>query len=132
MGSIWESIGFTRWPILFCLGVLVLLGLWSVFKLFRPGASPDLRTKAWLDGVLVWGLLGFLFGLLGAVMGIILTFQAIEAAGAVRATAMAPGIKSTLLSLGFGTVTLGIALFFWYVLQLRWRLLEAASATSQD
>jgi hypothetical protein len=132
MGSIWESIGFTRWPISFCLAVLVLLGLWSVFKLFRTGASPDLRTKAWLDGVLVWGFLGFLFGLLGAVVGIIVTLQAIEAAGAVRATVMAPGIKSTLLSSGFGTVTRGIALFLWYVLQLRWRLLEAASATTHD
>ena len=132
LGVLWTSTGFTRWPISFCLAVLVLLGLWSAFRLFRSGASPDLRTKAWLDGVLVWGGLGFLFGLLGVVLGIIRTLQAVEAAGGFRGTAMAPGIKSTLSSSGFGTVTLGIALFLWYVLQLRWRLLEAASTTAQD
>jgi len=132
MGMLWSSIGFTRWPISFCLAVLVLLGLWSGSKLFPAGASPDLRTKAWLDGVLVWGALGFLFGLLGVVMGIIRIFQAVEAAGGFRGPAMAPGIRNTLLSSGYGTVTLGIALFLWYVLQLRWRLVQAASTTTQD
>ncbi len=67
MGSNWEAIGFTRWPMSFCFVLLAILGLWSAFKLFRPGASPDLRTKAWLDGVLVWGFLAFLIGLLGGV-----------------------------------------------------------------
>ncbi len=131
MGSNWEAIGFFRWPMSFCFLVVVLLGLWSALKLFRPGASPDLRTKAWLDGVLVWGFLAFLIGLLGAVIGIILVFQSIEAAGAVRPTVMAPGIKVTLLSSGFGTMTFGFAVFFWFILQLRWRLLQAALADAE-
>ncbi|MFC1574775.1 MotA/TolQ/ExbB proton channel family protein [Gemmatimonadota bacterium] len=109
----------------------MILGLWSALQLFRPGASPKLRTKAWLDGVLVWGFLAFLNGLLGAVVGIILMFQAIEAAGAIRTTVMAPGIKQTLLDMGFGTMTLGFAVFFWFVLQLRWRLLKAAAADAE-
>ena len=128
MGSNWEAIGFFRWPMSICFVVLGILGLWSAFRLFRPGTSPDLRTKAWLDGVLVWGVLAFLNGLLGAVVGIILIFQAIEAAGAVLATVMAPGIKQTLLSSGFGTLILAFAVLFWFVLQLRWRLLQAALA----
>ena len=131
MGSNWEAIGFTRWPMSFCFVLLAILGLWSALKLFRPGALPDLRTKAWLDGVLVWGFLAFLIGLLGAVIGIILVFQSIEAAGAVRPTVMAPGIKVTLLSSGFGTMTFGFAVFFWFILQLRWRLLQAALADAE-
>ena len=126
MGSNWAAMGFTRFPMSLCFVVVVVLGLWSVFKLFRPGASPDLRTKAWLDGVLVWGFLAFLFGLLGAVTGIIIAFQNIEAAGAVLGTAIAPGAKATLLSSGFGTMVFGFAVFFWFILQLRWRLLQAA------
>jgi hypothetical protein len=131
MGSNWEAIGFTRWPISFCFLVLVILGIWSALKLFRSDAKPDLRTRAWLDGVLVWGALAFLFGILGAVSGIILSLQAVEAAGAMRGPVMAPGIKVTLLSSGFGTVTFLFAVFIWYVLQLRWRLLEAPSAESR-
>ena len=110
----------------FCFVLLAILGLWSALKLFRPGASPDLRTKAWLDGVLVWGFLAFLNGLLGAVVGIILILQSIEAAGAIQPTAIAPGAKATLLSSSFGTMVFALAVFFWFILQLRWRLLQAA------
>ena len=128
MGSNWEAMGFLRWPMTFCSLVVVLLGLWCALRLFRPGAAPELRTKAWLDGILAWGCLAFLGGILGAVIGIIFAFQAIEAAGAIRATAVAPGLKMTLLSLGFGTMILGFAVLLWYVLQLRWRLLQATLA----
>ena len=131
MGSNWAALGFFRWPMSICLVVLAILGLWSALKLFRPGASPDLRTKAWLDGVLVWGFLAFLNGLLGAVIGIILSFQSIEAAGAILPTAIAPGLKMTLLCAGFGTMVFLFATFLWFILQLRWRLLQAALADAE-
>lgn len=131
MGSNWEAIGFFRWPMSLCFFLVVLLGLWSALKLFRPGASPELRTKAWLDGVLVWGFLAFLNGILGGVVGIILSIQSVEAVGAFQGTAMAPGIKMTLLSILFGTMILGFAVLVWYVLQFRWRLLQAAEAEAE-
>ena len=131
MGSNWEAIGFFRWPMSLCFLAVAILGLWSALKLFRIGASPELRTKAWLDGVLVWGFLAFLNGILGGVVGIILSIQSIEAAGAVVGTAMAPGMKMALLSLVFGTMVLGFAVLLWYVLQLRWRLMRAASAETE-
>ena len=128
MGANWTAIGFFRWPMLFCFLIVLLFGLLSALKLYRSGAAADLRTKALLDGILPWGALAFLAGILGAVMGIILALQSIEAAGAYRATAIAPGIKMTLLSMAFGTVICGFSIALWYVLQLRWRLLEAAQA----
>lgn len=131
MGSNWEAMGFARWPMAFCFAVVLVLGFWSASRLFRPGASPESRTKAWLDGVPVWGLLAFLNGILGSVIGIIITFQNIEVAGAVRATIIAPGAKAVLLCTGFGTLTLGFAVLLWYVLQLRWRLLQAASGEAE-
>lgn len=131
MGSNWEAIGFFRWPMSLCFLAVIVLGLWSALKLFRVEASPKLRTKVWLDGVLVWGFLAFLSGILGGVVGIILSIQSIEAAGAFVGTAAAPGAKMTLLSLLFGTTILGFALLLWYVLQLRWRLLQAASAEAE-
>ncbi len=131
MGMVWESMGFFRWPMSLCFVVVLILGLWSALRLFRPGASPDLRTKAWLDGVLVWGFLASLAGILSAVIAIIFTLQDIEAAGAILATVIAPGAKAVLISTGVGTMMLAFALFFWFILQLRWRLLEAAVADAR-
>lgn len=131
MGSNWEAMGFFRWPITLCLVIVVVFGLRSAFKLFLPGATPDSRTKAWLDGILPWGFLAFLSGILGSVVGIILAIQAVEAVGEFRGTAMAPGIKLTLLSMGFGTLVCVVAVFVWWVLQLRWRLLEADAADTR-
>ena len=128
MGASWTAMGFFRWPMLFCFLIVLLFGLLSALTLYRSGAAPDLRTKALLDGILPWGALAFLCGILGAVIGIILALQSVEAAGAFRATAIAPGIKMTLLSLAVGTFVCGFAVLLWYILQLRWRLLEAARA----
>ncbi|MGD2120956.1 MAG: MotA/TolQ/ExbB proton channel family protein [Gemmatimonadota bacterium] len=132
MGSNWDAIGFFRWPITFCFLIVLLLGLLTTLKLYRGGASAEFRTKVWLDGILPWGLLAFLGGILGSVTGIVLALQSIEAAGAVRPTLIAPGIKQTLLSMAFGTVICGFAVLLWYILQLRWRLLEAAQAEGES
>ena len=128
MGSNWTAMGFIRWPMLVCFLIVLLLGLLSAIKLYRSGATPGLRAKTLLDGILPWGALAFLAGILGAVTGIILALQSIEAAGAVQPTLIAPGIKMTLLSMAFGTVIFGFAILLWYILQLRWRLLESARA----
>lgn len=50
-GLIWKSIGFIRWPLLLSFLAVAILAVWSAIRLFRPGASPDLRTKAWLDAI---------------------------------------------------------------------------------
>ena len=125
MSMIWESLGFIRWPLFVSFLAVVLLGLWSAIKLFRPGASPDLRTKAWLDAILFWGGFALISGVLGTLIGIIIASQAIEAAGAVSTPLIWGGIKVAMLSSAFGAMILGFAALLWFVLQLRWRLLLA-------
>jgi hypothetical protein len=125
MGMIWESVGFIRWPLFVSFLAVVLLGLWSAIKLFRPGASPDLRTKAWLDAILFWGGFALISGVLGTLIGIIIASQAIEAAGAVSTPLIWGGIKVAMLSSALGAMILGFAALLWFVLQLRWRLLLA-------
>ena len=127
MGSIWDGVGFTRFPMGLCIVVVVILGVWSALKLFRPGATADLGTKAWLDGVLTWGYLALISGIVGVFIGIILAFQGFELAGRFASPQVARGIKVSLLNASFGTTILGFAALLWWVLQLRWRLLGAAS-----
>ena len=128
MEVIWESMGFMRWPLAFSLLAVVLLSLYSTGRLYRPSASADLLTKAWLDGVLFWGGFAMISGVLGTVVGIVISAQSIEAAGGVNPVLVWGGIKVAMLTSAFGTLILAFAALLWFALQMRWRILEAKEA----
>ena len=122
--QIWLAMGFMRYPLTFSLAAVVALALLSSFRLFRPRASPDRHTKAWLDAILFWGGFAVICGVLGTLIGIVLAAQAIEAMGDVSTTLVWGGIKVALLTSVFGMLILGFAALLWFALQLRWRLLD--------
>ncbi len=128
MEAIWNSLGFIRWPLAFSLLASVLLSLYSVGRLYRPGASADLLTKAWLDAVLFWGGFAMIAGVLGTLVGIVIAAQSIEAAGAVSTSLAWGGIKIAMLASALGTLILAFSALLWFGLQLRWRFLEARDA----
>jgi len=123
--TVWTEFGFIRWPLMFSFMTVIGLALFSTIRLFRPGATPDLHTKAWLDAILFWGGFATISGLLGTLIGITIASQSVEAAGEVNVTLMWGGIKISLLSSLFGVLILAFASLLWFVLQLRWRLLVA-------
>ena len=123
--TVWTEFGFIRWPLMFSFMTVIGLALFSTIRLFRPGATPDLHTKAWLDAILFWGGFATISGLLGTLIGIAIASQSVEAAGEVNVTLMWGGIKVSLLSSLFGVLILAFASLLWFVLQLRWRLLVA-------
>ncbi len=125
LGIIWRDMGFMRWPLAFSLVAVLLLALWAAVRLFRPGAAPDLRTKAWVDAILFWGGFAVISGVLGTLVGIVIAAQSIEAAGQVSTMLVWGGIKVAMLTSVFGMLILGFAALVWFVLQLRWRLLVA-------
>ncbi len=125
IAMVWYEMGFPRRPLLLSLLVVVSLGLWSASKLLRPSASPDLRTKAWLDAVLLWGGFATICGVLGTFVGITIAAQAIEAAGEIATTIIWGGIKVSMLSSLFGLLILAFSFLVWFPLQLRWRFLLA-------
>ncbi len=122
---LWNDFGFIQWPLMFSFMAVIGLALFSTVKLFRPGATPDLHSKAWLDAILFWGGFATISGLLGTLIGITIAAQSVEAAGEVNVTLMWGGIKVSLLSSLFGVLILAFASLLWFVLQLRWRLLVA-------
>lgn len=125
MSSLWNNIGYIHWPLLFSILAIVGLTAWAGVRLFREDATADLRTKAWLDAVLFWGGFAMVTGLLGTLLGVIVAAQSIERAGAVESTLVWGGIKIAMSSVAIGVVILSVAALLWFVLQLRWRLLEA-------
>ena len=124
-----EALGVIRWPLTFSLLVVVALALWSLALVWHS-AMPSRHAKAWIDAILFWGGFAAISGVLGTLVGIIITFQFIELAGEVVATLVAGGIKVALLSSALGTLILAVASLLWFALQLRWRILIAQHADS--
>ncbi len=114
-----------RWPLMFSFMAVIGLALFSAVRLFRPGATPDLRSKAWLDAILFWGGFASISGVLGTLIGVTIATQSVEADGEVNVTLMWGGIKVAMLASLFGVLILAFASLLWFVLQLRWRLLVA-------
>lgn len=127
----WDALGFIRWPLAFSLlSVLFLSGL-STYRLFRPGAWGDLRSKVWVDAILFWGAFAVVSGALGTVVGVVLAAQSIEAAGEVSTTLVAGGMKVALLSAAFGLLILFFSSLIWFGLQFRWRMLVAGESNGE-
>ncbi len=125
MGRIWYEMGFIHWPLLFSFLAMVGLASWSALRLYRSGATADLRTKAWIDAVLFWGGFAFIAGVLGTLVGFIVAAQSIERAGNVATSLVFGGMKVALSSSAAGALILAFSALVWFALQLRWRLLLA-------
>ena len=125
LDMLWRDIGFIRWPLTFSLFAVVGLGLMSAATLFGRNSTAGLVAKTWVDAILFWGGFAAISGVLGSIVGVIIAFQSIEAAGEVEATLVAGGVKVALLSSGLGVMILGFAALLWFALQFRWRLLQA-------
>lgn len=124
MGVIFYEMGFMRWPLTFSLLAVVVLSIWSAYRVFRPGARPDRFTKAWIDAILFWGGFAVICGVLGTLVGIIIAAQYIEAASTISTPLIWGGIKVAMLTSAFGVLILAFAALVWFGLQLRWRVLD--------
>lgn len=126
MASVWNEVGWIRWPLLLSFVAVTGLGAWSALRLFVLDRQADLRTKTWVDAILFWGGFGMLSGVLGTLIGIIIAAQIIEAySGQVSTALVWGGVKVALVSSAVGMLILAWAALLWFALQLRWRLLEA-------
>jgi hypothetical protein len=127
----WNAVGFIRWPLVFSLLAVVFLSGLSTYRLFRPGAWGDLRTKVWIDAILFWGGFAVVAGALGTVVGVVLAAQSIEAAGEISTALVAGGMKVALLSAVFGLLILFFSSVIWFGMQFRWRMLVAEEANGE-
>jgi len=125
-----DVLGGFSWLLGLSFALVMVLGLWSAGNLMRPGASADKRARIWIDATLFWGQFASLVGGIGAVVGLIRAFQGYEAAGRFAAAPVAQGLVMLCLSALLGLSILALAALFWFFLQLRWRLLEAAKEDS--
>lgn len=125
MTSLWEAIGFIRYPLGVSTLIIVGLTLFTAARLFVSEATADPITKTWLDAILFWGGFSLITGVLGTLVGIVVAAQSIEQAGSVSASLVWGGVKVALYSSVFGVLVSALASLLWFGLQLRWRYLMA-------
>ena len=131
LGFIIGELGFMGWPMSFAVLVALVLTVWSATQLIGSQAIPDLRTKAWVDAIIFWGGFAAVCGALGSLVGIIIAFQRIEAAGEVTGPLVAFGLRVGLIRSSVGLLILLSSALAWFPLQLRWRLLLAKTSADE-
>ncbi len=94
---------------------LLVLGI-SIFKLFRIHKT-DSPNSIGLFGIWFFGLLAFLFGLLGQTLQMIGVFDSIAQAGDVSASIIADGISKSSSHTISGLLILIFSVIFWGVVK---------------
>lgn len=99
--------------------ICLLLSIMFIVSGFLSVAKNEMQSKKMTKLAADAGLLGLVFGFLGSIIGLITAFDAIEGADALSSGVMAGGLKTSLLTSLFGTVTFIISRIG--VLALKWR-----------
>jgi hypothetical protein len=115
MIDLFLSGGFMMWPLLaLATGVLWLAARTAVR--LRAASDPD-GVRRDLHGILFWGGMAVVLGLLGTVVGLVFTMEAIAQAGEARPSLVWGGVGVSLVTLIFGLVVFVIAAGAWFALR---------------
>ena len=126
MLDMFSEIGFARWPLVFSLATIVGLASYSAARLFGHAALADPMTKAVVDAIPLWGAFAAVAGVLSTLVGIVTATRLAQTA-VVSPILVWGGVRVALLGVTFGVLILAGSSVAWFVLQFRWRLLEAAT-----
>lgn len=114
------------WPlVVIALVVVGLAGRTALQLVRRNGAKPGVVQNG-LDGLLFWGLLAVLFGILGQVVGYFKGFSSLAAHGMSSPVALMMGLAECLIPTIAGCFVLALAGALWFVLRWRFRCLNGA------
>ena len=104
------------------MGLLTILFLLIVVQAVRTrlrftGGSLDVETaRRMMSYVRSLGILAFVVGVLGQLIGLFQAFEAIQDAGGVSPNMLIGGIRVTLITTIYGTLILVVSLVLWLIL----------------
>lgn len=120
--------GFFMWPVLVAGLIAVGLAIDGARRLRgSPGENVRHRVRSRIDGVLFWGGLAALLGVLGTLGGIAQVASVLQrVSGDVPAGLAWGGIGNTLITTILGLAVLLLALAMWFALRSAYRRNVAA------
>ena len=111
--------GPMMWPILFILGVILCLAVFTAIELFLRGGNNRSLVQNGLDGLLFWGIIAVVFGVLGQVVGHYKCFSAMAAHGLASPRVAWIGAAECLTSTIAGLAVFTVAGILWFLLRGR-------------
>ncbi|HIF05459.1 MAG TPA: hypothetical protein EYQ64_00470 [Gemmatimonadetes bacterium] len=105
----------TMYPISFCAVMVVILAGRTALGMKADDPARGALARGTIDGVLFWGGYAVVLGVLGTVVGIAISAQAVEAVGEVHTALVWGGIKVSLITTIYGLLVLlgGALVWFW-------------------
>jgi biopolymer transport protein ExbB/TolQ len=116
------------WVILLIIGVILVLAVISIVRIFMPRSQTGGRTPWFISGVLLWGAVAAVCGFLGQWIGLFKSITAVAKLGVVNQQAVAMGLRDSLISTIFGMTVLLAAAILWFILHSTWQIVEGRRA----
>jgi biopolymer transport protein ExbB/TolQ len=121
MSRFFTDMGYIRYPMYIATIFMLVQIVRAAMETRRP---PESRRPMTRHTVLIWGVLNALLGVLGTVVGLVVTGNAIERFGTTKVALVAGGIKVALYPTILGLLLLAVAILAWLGLQL-WQGISA-------
>lgn len=109
--------GVMMYPISFCAIMVLVLAGRTAFRMKAEDPALGAVMRGAIDGVLFWGGYALVLGVLGTVVGIAISAQAVEAVGEVHTTLVWGGIKVSLITTIYGLLVLLGGALVWFGLR---------------
>lgn len=118
MAQFWTEMGVIRFPLFLSFAmVLVLAGL--AFQSLVSGSTVHMQDR--LKSILFWGAFGALTGVVGTLVGVMVSARSIELAGNAPPGLIWGGMRVAISSSVVGFLILATAGLLWYGLSVRFR-----------
>lgn len=105
-------------PIYLLTIIVVVLSLWTIFLRLKNRQKKTIPTdKNLVNSILFLGSLGFIWGMLGQIIGFMQIADVIQEHGNIAPALIAGGIKVSLLTTTYGTILLLFSGIIWFVLK---------------
>lgn len=105
-------------PIYLLTIIVVALSLWTIFLRLKNRQQKTIPTdKNLVNAILFLGSLGFIWGMLGQIIGFMQIADVIQVHGDIAPSLIAGGIKVSLLTTTYGTILLLFSGIMWFVLK---------------
>jgi biopolymer transport protein ExbB/TolQ len=118
--------GVFGYPLMIIAIVIIVLIVKKVVDLWvRKDLSPQ-KLESGLHGILFWGAVSALFGVLGQITGIYNALNAIIRATEISPNVIARGFAESFTTTIFGLEILLISAIVWFILYGRYRKLTAS------
>jgi biopolymer transport protein ExbB/TolQ len=128
MIALFMMMGSTGWVLVLLAAVVAVSAVRVTLRLRRRDRVGQPTFEHGLNGIIFWGALSAVVGLLGQFFGLWYALDAISRAEVISPRAVARGVMESFSTTIFGLVILALSALAWFALRSWTRRLQSAGA----